>query len=81
MSTDRIEAKLDSIQKDIGQINATLAAQHIEIKEHIRRTELLESRVEPIETQLTRLGGAFWALSGLAALAGIINAVFHLMGH
>ena len=50
--------KIDTIQKDIGQIKIILAEQHISLKEHIRRTELLETALKPIEKHVAMTQGA-----------------------
>jgi hypothetical protein len=45
---DRIEGKLDKLERRLDTIDVTLAEQHVEIRYHIKRTDLLESKVEPI---------------------------------
>jgi NurA-like 5'-3' nuclease len=44
----RIEDKIDRISDKISSIDVTLVSQHESLKEHMRRTELLEKAVEPI---------------------------------
>jgi len=39
---ERIEQKVDEVQKSISNIDVTLAEQHVSLKEHMRRTDLLE---------------------------------------
>lgn len=46
---DKLEKKIDKLFDKVASIDSTLAAQHESLKEHIRRTELLETRIEPIE--------------------------------
>ena len=72
IKTDKIFDRLNSIDK-------TLAGQHETLKEHIRRTEILEHRVEPLERSSNMLEGAmkFIALTGiLATMAEAIHMFF-----
>ncbi len=50
---DRIEDKIDKIGDKIGAIDITLVAQHESLKHHIRRTEILEEIVKPIQPMLS----------------------------
>jgi hypothetical protein len=49
----RLEAKVDKISDQIGTINVTLAEQHVTLKEHIHRTELLEEAIRPVTPIVT----------------------------
>ncbi len=80
----RIEDKIDTISERLSSIDATLAAQHVSLKEHMRRTEILETQIEPIKTHVTRLNGAL-QLIGLvgtisAIIVGVINAIRLMKG-
>lgn len=44
----RIEDKIDSIKDGQERQNAILAAQHESLKDHMRRTELLEEAIKPL---------------------------------
>lgn len=56
---DNIEAKVDNIKDSIHSIDITLAEQHISLKEHMRRTSLLEKLI-------------FMTLAALGALALVV---------
>jgi hypothetical protein len=71
-----MEKKLDKIAEDISEIKTTLAEQHITLKEHIRRTELLESDLHPIKVHVAKVEGAFKLIMALIAIAAAIGA-FH----
>lgn len=43
--------KLDVISRDIGEIKVSVAIQNEQLKEHMRRTDLLETRVEQVATE------------------------------
>lgn len=67
--------KLDHILKDVGEINTTLAVQAEQLKEHIRRTELLEARVQPLEAVVVTLKGFLKVLTVLAVISTIVQGV------
>lgn len=69
----RIEDKIDSVKDILSSVNVTLASQHESLKEHMRRTELLEKQIAPIQRDLDtrkslmRILGGFFVLIGVAA--------------
>lgn len=67
----RIEDKIDHVVERLSSIDSTLSAQHVSLKEHIRRTDLLESQVKPIEKHVTMVHGAIKLVGLVALLAGI----------
>lgn len=77
---ERIETKLDDIGDHLGQINVTLAAQHVSLKEHIRRTALLEQEMKPVKKHVYMVNGALKLLGVLALLATIIEGIIKLAG-
>lgn len=66
---ERIEVKIDKIATRMGNVDVTLAKQHVSLTEHIKRTKQLEDRVEPIERKV-------WAVDGVLKLVGILGIVF-----
>jgi len=77
---DKIENKIDAIAHRINAIDVTLAAQHESLKDHIRRTELLEAQVEPIKEHVDGLKGVVHFLKILAVLAAIAESL-HILWH
>ena len=61
-----LENKIDRIQDDVTEIKTHLAAYNEQLKEHIRRTEALEHRVEVLDKYLNRALGAIALLSFIA---------------
>jgi hypothetical protein len=45
---DRIETKIDKLDSRLDSVDVTLAKQHESLKDHIRRTELLEQEIKPV---------------------------------
>lgn len=78
--SERLEQKIDKIATRVGNIDVTLAGQHVTLKEHIRRCDLLEQAVKPMEEKWSRLEGVlqFFGVvaSGLAAVEGFL-ALLH----
>lgn len=77
---DKIEAKIDQIQNDINMIKVTLAENTYELAEHIRRTEILEAQILPIDKHVVRVEFLFKMLGGLSLLLGICTAAAKLFG-
>ncbi len=73
----RIEKKLDDSNEHLAAIDVTLAAQHESIKDHIRRTELLEINLEPIKKHVDMFNGVLKFI-GILASIGIITEALHL---
>ena len=76
---DRIEIKIDKVVEHISSIDSTLAAQHISLKDHIRRTELLEKDVAPIKAHVAMVSGALKLIGLIAAICGGIEGVVVLL--
>lgn len=85
-SNKRVEYKLDKILddvstikvdmvKEIGNINAVLASQHESLKEHIRRTEILEEKIQPLERHDSMAIGAIKLITFISAGAAVIKLI------
>lgn len=77
--TYRIENKIDKISDRLNSIDSTLSAQHVSLREHMRRTSLLEKQIKPIETHVTMVHGAMKLVGVIAVLAGIVEGVVALL--
>lgn len=75
----RIEAKVDSQAKDISNINVTMAANTATLDVHVKRTELLEQRVSPLESHVAIWSGLGKALAVLATIATIAEVIVLIM--
>ena len=69
----KTEEKIDKIAEDIGEIKITMAVNTESLKEHIKRTNLLEKRVEPMWTSYKVIGFIISASFVLAAIAEIMR--------
>lgn len=70
---ERIEAKVDDISDHLGAIDVTLKAQHISLREHIRRTELLEKNLYPIHKDIYMAKGALAFIALLSLILGVLQ--------
>lgn len=75
---DLTTIKIDMV-KEIGNINAVLASQHESLKDHIRRTEILEDKIAPLEKHDAMGVGIIKFLSAGGILAGVIKAILMLL--
>lgn len=82
----RIEDKLDRVQDDVTHIRITQGSQHAvqtgqakDIAEHIKRTNLLEQQIKPIETKVAMVEGAVKLIGVIAVVAGIIQGIIALL--
>lgn len=76
---ERIEQKLDSVSDRLSSIDTTLAAQHESLKQHMKRSDLLEAQVEPLKRHVAMVEGIARAIGGVAVLAAILEAVVQLL--
>jgi len=70
---ERIETKVDKISDHLGSIDVTLSAQHESLKDHIRRTEVLEATILPIKKHVDMVKGAMALITLLGVLLGILE--------
>lgn len=71
---DSIDDSLKEIKESLNEMNVTSVKQQIILEEHIRRTNLLELKMEPIERKIYWGEGSLKLLGILSLLAGIIAA-------
>ncbi len=83
---DRIENKLDIVQSHSSSVDVTLARQAADIAHHIRRTDLLETRLEqvaadikPIKDHVTRIKGMGAFVVGLGIALGVFKALMDVL--
>ena len=75
---DRVDAKLDKISDHIANIDITLAKQEVSLKEHIRRTDILEAKVLPIEKNFIMAKGVLQFIGVIALFIGIIEGLLRI---
>lgn len=65
----------DKILDRLNSIDKTLAAQHVSLKDHIRRTEILEKQIEPLKSSLDMIKGVFKFIALVGVIATIIEVI------
>lgn len=75
---DGIHVKLDKIDDRLGSIDTTLVKQEVNLREHMRRTELLEKELAPIKSSIAEAKGvrnflSFIIPTLIAAIVGLIE--------
>lgn len=75
----RLENKIDKLDTKLSRVDVTLAAQHVSLKDHIRRTELLEEDMKPVKAHVTKVKGALALLGAVTAVAGIAAVVIKVI--
>jgi hypothetical protein len=72
----RVEDKLDKLDERLDGLDRTLVKQEENLKEHMRRSDLLEKKLIPVETHVMRIT---WAVRGILWAAGVIAAVISVL--
>ena len=74
--------KLDKISEDVAEIKVMDAIQNEQLKEHMRRTDILEQqidkidgRVKPIETHVHHLAGILKLVTWASILVSILLSI------
>lgn len=82
MSDDRlirIEDKLDKVNEHLGAIDVTLASQHESLKEHIKRTSILEEELKPIKKHTVMTQGILKFLMYISGMMALIGALIKVL--
>lgn len=78
---ERIENKLDKVVDEIGEIKETTAKQQVSLDYHIKRTDLLEKKLEPVEEHVHLVSSMFKIMGGLAVIAGIVSVILEILSY
>jgi hypothetical protein len=73
LAIEQMLGKLDRIDGRLWEIEKTLTTQQVILEDHIRRTELLEAKVLPLERSHSQIVGAMKLLAGLGSILGLIG--------
>lgn len=66
---------LKRIDKRLDNLDVTMAKNTTSLEIHVKRTDLLEAKLEPVEKHVAMMHGAFKLIGLLATLAGIGAAI------
>jgi hypothetical protein len=76
---DRMEAKDLKIEERLDSIDLTLAKQEIILAEHVKRSNLLEARLVPIEKSQIVIHGLFKIIGVASTVVGLAVGVLKLL--
>lgn len=74
-----LERQLEVV-KNLAEINQTLKFQARQLEEHIKRTELLEQRMIPVEDHVKFINTLIKTITFLAGSGGFIAGLLKLLG-
>lgn len=75
---NRIEDKVDKIIEKMAETNVILASQHESLVIHMKRSDLLEKKIEPVEKHVAMMQGAIKLVMLLGVMGSIISVVLKL---
>lgn len=83
MSDDlkRFEFKIDRIDQRMNSVDITLAKQSEILDIHVKRTNILEDSLKPIQRHVAMVDGAIKFLGLLGIIAAIIEAIVMISRH
>jgi hypothetical protein len=83
MSDDlkRFESKLDRIDERMNSVDVTLAKQSEILDIHVKRTNMLEDSIKPIQRRVAMIDGAVKLLGLLGIVAAIVEAIALVVKH
>lgn len=80
---DRIYKILDKMDQRLDNVDVTLAKQSVVLEEHVKRTNLLESKIadleadelKPIKKHVDRVNAIMWVMGGLLTVAATLKSL------
>lgn len=76
----RIEDKLEKLAEQNAEQNVILGKQSVILDEHVKRTNILESTIKPIQHHVSMVQGAFKFIGLLATAFAIAAAIKSFYG-
>lgn len=74
--TQLILTKVDRLDTRQDEMDRTLVRNTVSLEEHVKRTNLLEAKIEPIEAHVIFMqNGAKWTAKIVAATSGLVGLV------
>lgn len=71
MDNTRVEDKIDKVLEDISEVKITMARNTASLEVHIKRSDLLEEKLIPIEKHVNMVRGAMALVGFLATIAAM----------
>jgi hypothetical protein len=74
-----ILTEIKSINEKIGEVNVTLAKQEVNIDTHIKRTNILEDKIVPIEKFMGTVNAGLKLIGAGAVLVSLATGIIKLV--
>lgn len=71
----RLEAKIDKLDDRLDTVDKTLVLQEANLREHMKRSDLLEKKLEPVEKHVNAVNTVFKMIGVFASLGTIAKAI------
>lgn len=78
--TNKLDEQHQELDRRLDNIEKVMIAQEINLKEHIRRTDLLEEALKPIQKHVAMVEGVFKFLGLISLLLGIASGFGRIFG-
>lgn len=78
MENKRVEDKIDKIMEDVADIKITMARNTTSLEVHMKRSDLLEQKLVPVEQHVSMMNGALKLLGVILTVAAIIEMILRL---
>lgn len=75
----QLEDKIDKIQEDVGEMKTHMAVYNEQLKIHIKRSDLLEKRMQPVEDHVAAVNWSLRSVVWLSAVATIATLVIEAL--
>ena len=76
---EMLDKKIDEIKQDISEIKTHLAVYNEQLKIHIKRSDLLEEKLQPIENHVVMVHGIMKFIGLMAVIVAIIESISHIL--
>lgn len=76
--TTKVYVKLEEISKDMTELKITSAKQEVNLQEHMKRSDMLEAKMVPIEQHVSKVDGALKLIGFIGIISGIVLSVFEI---
>ena len=72
---DELHTRLDHLDKKQDEMNETLVRNTVSLELHIKRCDLLEAKIVPIEKHVDLINASLKAIGGLAVLISVVTGI------
>lgn len=78
-TSKKLMKDVDHIKRSLASVDKTLALQHLSLETHIKRTNLLEEKLLPVEQHVEQVRGVGKFIMYLSLLATVVAGVYAVL--